>query len=438
LVGGIERIIIYGGEVGSMLSRPTSNASSRGGANQSESSGGYERGKDESQDLDSFMYDVEQSPIRQKRRINQEERLRERIAQLQRTRNSTLFKYSRNADRAKLQVGENGGGGNGDSEGSRKGYVKQFDGVYPGSEEGTDNEFVGNGNGNGNGKEGNGKEGNGKEVDGKEGNGNGEREGEGEGEIDFGNDNKTTLDTTDNSTNDPGYHSELSSASPFSPAVVARKIFPNSVPRRSRSNSISYDMDINSSFNSNKSSASQGSASAKPFPTDEEDDDGFLFVLDTSSWVWTAGTCATETFTTEEIVGQEGEEETSSRSFFPPARARHTITNIKEDGTHTIMFGGYKTKASTGAHQFYNRVVGDNNFGQLIGTPLNDAWQLRTVSGSEPNSIRFLWRRMANVGAPPSGRWGHTAVSVGYGAMVLYGGSDEFVEVSDAGCGRQQ
>ena len=423
-----------------MLSRPTSNASSRGGANQSESNGGYERGKDESQDLDSFMYDVEQSPIRQKRRINQEERLRERIAQLQRTRNSTLFKYSRNADRAKLQVGENGGGGNGDSEGSRKGYVKQFDGVYPGSEEGTDNEFVGNGNGNGNGKEGNGKEGNGKEVDGKEGNGNGEREGEGEGEgeIDFGNDNKTTLDTTDNSTNDPGYHSELSSASPFSPAVVARKIFPNSVPRRSRSNSISYDMDINSSFNSNKSSASQGSASAKPFPTDEEDDDGFLFVLDTSSWVWTAGTCATETFTTEEIVGQEGEEETSSRSFFPPARARHTITNIKEDGTHTIMFGGYKTKASTGAHQFYNRVVGDNNFGQLIGTPLNDAWQLRTVSGSEPNSIRFLWRRMANVGAPPSGRWGHTAVSVGYGAMVLYGGSDEFVEVSDAGCGRQQ
>ena len=53
---------------------------------------------------------------------------------------------------------------------------------------------------------------------------------------------------------------------------------------------------------------------------EQDDDDGFLYVLDCSSWVWKAGTCATET--QEEEQQQDREETfTSSRSYYPPGES---------------------------------------------------------------------------------------------------------------------
>lgn len=81
---------------------------------------------------------------------------------------------------------------------------------------------------------------------------------------------------------------------------------------------------------------------------EQDDDDGFLYVLDCSSWVWKAGTCATET---QEELGWDNEVDEamqfpSSRSYYPPARARHTANPVTDDGNYTIVFGGYKTKST--------------------------------------------------------------------------------------------
>jgi hypothetical protein len=46
--------------------------------------------------------------------------------------------------------------------------------------------------------------------------------------------------------------------------------------------------------------------------------------------------------------------------------------------------------------------------------------------------VRFIWRRLKNLGAPPSARWGHAAVSIGSGAMVVFGGCGESVDLGQA------
>ena len=162
---------------------------------------------------------------------------------------------------------------------------------------------------------------------------------------------------------------------------------------------------------------------------EQDDDDGFLYVLDCSSWVWKAGTCASETVQIDDTKVDDGGEMTttltSTRSFYPPARARHTATPITEEGQYTIIFGGYKTKSTQGNHDPY----GDETYTSSIGQPINDVWQLHTTSSSDGDSLRFLWRRLKNMGAPPSPRWGHIAVSIGSGAMLIHGGCTEAVDI---------
>ena len=429
VVGGIERIVVYGGEVGSMLSRPSSGASlvsggsirSRGNANgECEDFSDGESAPDDtpegvSRHLDSDRYDIEQSPFRQKRRVNLEERLRDRIAALQNKGgsdgpNTPNRKYSRNSKRLQEQREGSGSVNNTPdvSEGSKGGYVKENlaepRNIRDNDERKRDDNVENIKKSNNDDKDDNDE-----------------------------NDDTHNDDNDNKSKNKPKNVSALDATLSKMTVMKNRSTTPVgdvlSPPRRPRSNSISYDMDVNS-----HSPASNAHKALKQyFKDDDSDDDGFLFVLDTGSWVWTAGTCATETFTQEEIISPDGEqEETSSRSFFPPARARHTLTAVTADGTYCVLFGGYKTKQQTSPHQFYNRVVGDNNYLKSLGTPLNDAWQLRTVStggDGASSGIRFLWRRMVNLGAPPTARWGHTAIAVGSGAVVIYGGSDEQVDL---------
>jgi len=161
---------------------------------------------------------------------------------------------------------------------------------------------------------------------------------------------------------------------------------------------------------------------------EQDDDDGFIYVLDCSSWVWKAGTCASETIHHDKrFLDDEDNAEVvaSTRSFYPPARARHSATPVTADGRYTIFFGGYKTKTT----YFHNDVYGDNTYTSSIGQPLNDAWTLQTVENKQSDSVRFLWRRLKNLGAPPSARWGHVAVSIGSGAMVVFGGCGEAVDL---------
>eukprot|EP00520_Triparma_pacifica_P014882 CAMPEP_0118634254 /NCGR_PEP_ID=MMETSP0785-20121206/1441_1 /TAXON_ID=91992 /ORGANISM="Bolidomonas pacifica, Strain CCMP 1866" /LENGTH=630 /DNA_ID=CAMNT_0006525201 /DNA_START=23 /DNA_END=1911 /DNA_ORIENTATION=+ len=163
---------------------------------------------------------------------------------------------------------------------------------------------------------------------------------------------------------------------------------------------------------------------------EQDDDDGFIYVLDCASWIWKAGTCATETIHHyDKRIHQEDDEDpevfASTRSFYPPARARHTATPVTEDGEYAIFFGGYKTKTT----YFHNEVYGDNTYTSSIGQPLNDAWTLQTIENKSRDSVRFLWKRLKNLGAPPSARWGHLAVSIGSGAMVVFGGCGEAVDL---------
>ena len=164
---------------------------------------------------------------------------------------------------------------------------------------------------------------------------------------------------------------------------------------------------------------------------EQDDDDGFIYVLDCGSWIWKAGTCATESIHSEKRYIQDNEDAelcevvSSTRSFYPPARARHTATPVTNDGEYTIFFGGYKTKTT----YFHNEVFGDNTYTSSIGQPLNDAWTLKTIENKSRDSVRFLWKRLKNLGAPPSARWGHLAVSIGSGAMVVFGGCGEAVDL---------
>ena len=70
---------------------------------------------------------------------------------------------------------------------------------------------------------------------------------------------------------------------------------------------------------------------------------------------------------------------------------------------------------------------GDSTYTSNIGNPLNDAWQLQTVGHGD--GVRFIWKRLKNLGAPPCSRWGHASVSIGSGAMVVYGGCGETVDL---------
>ena len=160
--------------------------------------------------------------------------------------------------------------------------------------------------------------------------------------------------------------------------------------------------------------------------TEQEDDDGFLYVLDCSNWVWKAGTCASETIKSE---SSEYGGLLTTRSLFPPARARHSTTPVTTDGEYCVVFGGYKTKA-TAIPSAEVRERGDFTYSSSIGQPLNDAWQLKTISSSSDDSVRFIWKRLENLGAPPSARWGHTAIGICTGAMVVYGGCSETVDVN--------
>ena len=45
------------------------------------------------------------------------------------------------------------------------------------------------------------------------------------------------------------------------------------------------------------------------------------------------------------------------------------------------------------------------------------------------DGVRFIWKRLCNLGAPPPARWGHAAVSIGSSAMVVYGGCGEVVDL---------
>jgi hypothetical protein len=158
------------------------------------------------------------------------------------------------------------------------------------------------------------------------------------------------------------------------------------------------------------------------------------YVLDCSCWVWKAGTCASETVISETSTcnttdGSEEDRLQSSRSSFPPARARHTATPITDEGVFTILFGGYKTKA-TMHHHHQDGAYGDHTFTSGIGQPLNDAWSLRAIGDKNSDAVRFIWRRLKNLGAPPSARWGHVAVSIGSGAMVVFGGCEEVVDLT--------
>ena len=173
------------------------------------------------------------------------------------------------------------------------------------------------------------------------------------------------------------------------------------------------------------------SAGKKNDFNEQDDDDGFIHVLDCNSWIWKAGTCATETVHAEKRYIHDDEDAEvcevvdSTRSFYPPARARHTATPVTDDGEYTIIFGGYKTKTT----YFHNDVFGDNTYTSSIGQPLNDAWTLQTIENKSRDSVRFLWKRLKNLGAPPSARWGHLAVSIGSGAMVVFGGCGEAVDL---------
>ena len=125
---------------------------------------------------------------------------------------------------------------------------------------------------------------------------------------------------------------------------------------------------------------------------EHDDDDGFLYVLDCSSWIWKAGTCATETVDEKKpqppSTSFAARGYLESRSYYPPARARHTATPVTEDGNFTIVFGGYKTKTSGNRE---DETYGDNTYGSSIGQPLNDAWQLQTVG--QGDGVRFIWKR---------------------------------------------